>query len=117
MEESAVIKKKRIVMKYGVSKTGIKINVVYALLVLVAFVFLFSTIDKNSFAYLYLIFLSIPWSLVFAVIALLQEGVGEMSTLCKTILFGVFIIINFLIINWLGLKYDSRNDVNKEIGE
>jgi len=102
-------------MKYRVSKTGIKVNIVYALLVLVAFIFLFSTIDTNTFAYLYLIFLTIPWSLILAVIALLHEGVGEMSTFCKAIMFGAFIILNFIIINWFGLRYDGRKEANKEI--
>lgn len=102
-------------MKYRLSKTGIKLNIVYAVLVLLAFIFLFATIETNAFAYIYLIFLTIPWSLILAVIALLHEGVGEMSTFCKAIMFGVFIILNFIIINWLGLRYDGRKEANKEI--
>lgn len=76
-------------MKCRVSKTGIKLNIVYAVLVLLAFIFLFATIETNAFAYIYLIFLTIPWSLILAVIALLHESVGEMSPFCKMILFGV----------------------------
>ena len=104
-------------MKHYLNKTGNKLVVVYVTLVLLAFTFFFASVETNAFAYIYLIFLTIPWSLILAVIALLHEGVGELSTFYKISLFVVFIVINCLLINRLGLKYDNRQESKKEVGK
>jgi len=100
-------------MKYKISKTGLKLIIVYVALVLLACIFLLATIETNTFAYLYLIFLTIPWSLILAVITILCEGVGEISSFHKLVIFGIFCMLNCAIIGWLGLKYDSKKEAGK----
>ncbi len=96
-------------MKYNkFSKTSFKLIIIYAVLMSLACIFLLTTIDTNAFAYLYLIALTMPWSALLAVIAFFYEGIGDMSSFYKIGLFGVFALLNTIIINWLGLNYDKK---------
>ena len=94
------------------SKTGIKLLVVYLVLILSAYIYLLMTEETNAFAYLYLIILTLPWSQLLAMISLFSEAIGQLSTTSKAIIFGIFIIINSIIIYLIGIKYDQSNNKN-----
>jgi peptidoglycan/LPS O-acetylase OafA/YrhL len=101
-------------MKYKVSESGLKMIIVYLALVLLACIFLSVTIETTALASLYLIVLTIPWSLILGELALRYESIGEMALLYKIILFGAFVFLNCVILYWLGLKHDNGRDAVKE---
>ncbi len=95
-------------MKNYISKSGVKFIIGYTLLVILAFIFLLASMENNAFAYIYLIFLTIPWSLILAIISMFYEGIGEMSLSLNIFLFVFFIAQNCLFINLICLKYDRE---------
>ena len=92
-------------MEFKMSKTGLKFLVIYLVLVLLSIIFLIMTIETNAFSYLYLVILTFPWSEILAVVSLFYGAVENLSALSKTVIFGIFIIANCIIIDSIGLMH------------
>jgi hypothetical protein len=95
-------------MKFKMSKTGLKLLIIYLVLVLLSILFLVITMETNAFSYLYLIILTFPWSEILAIVSIFYYGVGELSLLSKTVIFSVFVIANCIIIYSIGLRHDKK---------
>ncbi len=94
-------------MKNGISKTGFKLVLIYLALVLLSVLFLVMSVESNPFSALYLIFLTIPWSQMLAIVLLSHGTIVELSTLYEIIIFSLFVIANCIIFYFFGSKHDK----------
>ena len=90
------------------SKLGIIFVQIYAVLVIVAFLFLILMIKKTAFAGLYLGLLTLPWS-IFLSRLLDSYGIQDsIPIIIKIILFIFCALPNALILYYIGTKIERK---------
>lgn len=94
-------------MKTEISKTGLKLLVIYLVLVFLSTIFLITTGKKSALSGIYLVHLTIPWSYILAIIMVLNENMYDLSSFSLTVMDSVFVIANSIIIYILGSKHDK----------
>ncbi|NOQ65485.1 MAG: hypothetical protein GQ582_13320 [Methyloprofundus sp.] len=88
------------------SKVPMIITSIYAVLVVIAFIIMFATIETDSFSGIFVVFLAMPWSIVFAS---LIESIGVDSMIIKTLFMLVGAMINtFLIYTFFSFMTRSK---------
>ena len=89
------------------SKLGIIFVQIYAILVIVAFLFLILMIKKTAFAGVYLVLLTLPWSIFLSRLLDFYGIQDSVPIIVKLVLFIFFALPNALILYCIGVKFEK----------